>query len=108
LAVQIGDRNFRTNRFKLQGITQIILGQHPLIYVKYILTYAEYDKEKLLIALIEKFEQEYYEPGATTTPHSLLLFLMEQRSQKPGFFLLAWSLRNRVSSENLMRMRKFS
>ena len=34
---------------------------------------------ELLIALIEKFEQEYYAPGATATPNSILLFLMEQR-----------------------------
>ena len=33
---------------------------------------------ELLIALIEKFEQEYYSPSQETTPHSLLLFLMEQ------------------------------
>ena len=38
---------------------------------------------ELLIALIKKFEQEYYAPGATATPRSLLLFLMEQRSLKP-------------------------
>jgi HTH-type transcriptional regulator / antitoxin HigA len=34
----------------------------------------------LLITLIEKFEQEYYLPGASSTPHSMLLFLMEQRN----------------------------
>jgi len=39
---------------------------------------------ELLIALIEKFEQEYYAPGVTATPNSLLLFLMEQRSLKPA------------------------
>ncbi|MCC3472466.1 MULTISPECIES: transcriptional regulator [unclassified Microcoleus] len=39
---------------------------------------------ELLIALIEKFEQEYYAPGATATRRSLLLFLMEQRSLKPA------------------------
>jgi HTH-type transcriptional regulator/antitoxin HigA len=39
---------------------------------------------ELLIALIEKFEQEYYAPGVTATPHSLLLFLIEQRSLKPA------------------------
>ncbi|HLO52392.1 MAG TPA: transcriptional regulator [Kamptonema sp.] len=38
---------------------------------------------ELLIVLIERFEQEYYAPGVTATPHSLLLFLMEQRSLKP-------------------------
>ncbi len=34
----------------------------------------------LLITLIEKFEQEYYLPGTTSTPHSMLLFLMDQRN----------------------------
>lgn len=34
----------------------------------------------LLITLVEKFEQEYYLPGASSTPHSMLLFLMEQRN----------------------------
>ncbi|MEM9924646.1 MAG: transcriptional regulator [Cyanobacteria bacterium P01_D01_bin.50] len=37
---------------------------------------------ELLITLIEKFEQEYYNPNQETTPHSLLLFLMEQRDIK--------------------------
>ena len=35
---------------------------------------------ELLIALIEKFEREYYAPGASSTPHSMLLFLMEQQA----------------------------
>jgi HTH-type transcriptional regulator / antitoxin HigA len=39
---------------------------------------------ELLIALIEKFEQEYYAPGITATPHSILLFLMEQRKLEPA------------------------
>ncbi|MCU0544036.1 MAG: transcriptional regulator [Oscillatoriaceae cyanobacterium Prado104] len=39
---------------------------------------------ELLIALIERFEQEYYAPGSTATPHSILLFLMEQRDLQPG------------------------
>jgi HTH-type transcriptional regulator / antitoxin HigA len=34
----------------------------------------------LLITLIEKFEQESYLPGAASTPHSMLLFLMDQRN----------------------------
>jgi HTH-type transcriptional regulator/antitoxin HigA len=34
----------------------------------------------LLITLIEKFEQEYYLPGSSSTPHSMLLFLMDQRN----------------------------
>jgi HTH-type transcriptional regulator/antitoxin HigA len=34
----------------------------------------------LLVTLIEKFEQEYYLPGTATTPHSMLLFLMDQRN----------------------------
>ncbi|MGB3651979.1 MAG: transcriptional regulator [Rivularia sp. (in: cyanobacteria)] len=37
---------------------------------------------ELLITLIEKFEQEYYSPNQKTTPHSLLLFLMEQKEIK--------------------------
>lgn len=36
----------------------------------------------LLITLIEKFEQEYYSPGSASTPHSMLLFLMEQKEVK--------------------------
>lgn len=38
---------------------------------------------ELLIVLIEKFEQEYYQPGAAATPHSMLLFLMEQQDLEP-------------------------
>jgi HTH-type transcriptional regulator / antitoxin HigA len=34
----------------------------------------------LLITLIEKFEQEYYLPEIASTPHSMLLFLMDQRN----------------------------
>jgi HTH-type transcriptional regulator / antitoxin HigA len=34
----------------------------------------------LLVALIEKFEQDYYQPGSRSTPQSMLLFLMEQRN----------------------------
>ncbi len=33
----------------------------------------------LLIVLIEKFEQEFYLPGAASTPRSLVQFLMEHR-----------------------------
>lgn len=36
----------------------------------------------LLVILIEKFEQEYYAIGKTSTPHSMLLFLMEQQNIK--------------------------
>ncbi len=39
---------------------------------------------ELLIALIEKFEQEFYSPGTTATPNSILLFLMEQRELQPA------------------------
>ena len=35
---------------------------------------------ELLIALIEKFEQEFYQAGKASNPHSMLLFLMEQQS----------------------------
>lgn len=34
---------------------------------------------ELLITLIEKFEQDYYQPSSTTNPKSMLLFLLEQR-----------------------------
>jgi len=34
---------------------------------------------ELLITLVEKFEQEYYQPNSTTNPTSMLLFLLEQR-----------------------------
>ncbi|MDJ0798173.1 MAG: transcriptional regulator [Calothrix sp. MO_167.B12] len=37
---------------------------------------------ELLITLVEKFEQEYYSPGTASNPHSMLLFLMEQRGMK--------------------------
>jgi HTH-type transcriptional regulator/antitoxin HigA len=35
---------------------------------------------ELLIALIEKFEREFYSPGEASTPHSMLIFLMEQQN----------------------------
>ncbi|GET38488.1 helix-turn-helix domain-containing protein [Microseira wollei] len=35
---------------------------------------------ELLVTLIEKFEQEFYQPGNVSNPHSMLLFLMEQQS----------------------------
>lgn len=36
----------------------------------------------LLVILIERFEQEYYAIGQTSTPHSMLLFLMDQQDIK--------------------------
>ncbi|MGB3640608.1 MAG: transcriptional regulator [Rivularia sp. (in: cyanobacteria)] len=42
-------------------------------------TLEENELYELLITLIEKFEQDYYSPNQATTPHSLLLFLMEQK-----------------------------
>ncbi len=38
---------------------------------------------ELLITLIEKFEGEFYSPGEASTPHSILVFLMEQQNVKP-------------------------
>ncbi|MFB2979823.1 type II toxin-antitoxin system HigA family antitoxin [Microseira sp. BLCC-F43] len=35
---------------------------------------------ELLVTLIEKFEQEFYQPGKASNPYSMLLFLMEQQS----------------------------
>jgi HTH-type transcriptional regulator/antitoxin HigA len=37
----------------------------------------------LLITLIEKFEREFYSPGKASTPHSMIVFLMEQQKIKP-------------------------
>lgn len=34
---------------------------------------------ELLMTLIEQFEQTYYAPGATATPLSMVMFLLEQR-----------------------------
>lgn len=42
------------------------------------LTSEEDELFKLLITLIEKFEQEYYQPDKEINPHSMLLFLLEQ------------------------------
>jgi len=33
----------------------------------------------LLIVLIERFEQEFYQPGSDSNPHSMLQFLIEQQ-----------------------------
>jgi HTH-type transcriptional regulator / antitoxin HigA len=38
----------------------------------------------LLITLIEKFEQGYYSLGANSTPHSMLLFLIDQHNLQIG------------------------
>ena len=43
-------------------------------------TTEENELYELLVILIEKFEQEFYQPGKASTPHSMLLFLMEQQS----------------------------
>ncbi len=37
---------------------------------------------ELLITLIEKFEEDNYSPDQPTTPHSMLIFLMEQKGIK--------------------------
>lgn len=42
-------------------------------------TLEENELYDLLVALIERFEQEYYQPGMTSTPRSILCFLMEQK-----------------------------
>jgi HTH-type transcriptional regulator / antitoxin HigA len=38
---------------------------------------------ELLITLVEKFEREFYSPGKASTPHSMIVFLMEQQNIKP-------------------------
>lgn len=52
---------------------------------------------ELLIVLIEKFEQEYYAPGTTATPRSILLFLMEQRELQPADLVPVMGSEKRVS-----------
>jgi HTH-type transcriptional regulator / antitoxin HigA len=47
------------------------------------LTPEENELYELLITLVEKFEQEYYQPNLSTKPESMLLFLLEQRDLKP-------------------------
>lgn len=42
-------------------------------------TAEENELYELLVTLIEKFEQEFYDPGNASNPHSMLLFLMEQQ-----------------------------
>ena len=44
------------------------------------LTPEENELYELLVTLIEKFEQEFYQAGKASNPHSMLLFLMEQQS----------------------------
>jgi HTH-type transcriptional regulator / antitoxin HigA len=39
---------------------------------------------ELLIVLIEKFEQEFYQPRSEMNPRSILAFLMEQRDMRPA------------------------
>ena len=39
---------------------------------------------QLLITLIEKFEQEYYQPNIQTNSQSMLLFLLEQADKSSG------------------------
>ena len=45
-------------------------------------TLEENELYELLVTLIEKFEQEYYSANQATTPHSLLLFFIEQKDIK--------------------------
>lgn len=50
----------------------------------------------LLIALIEKFEHDFYQPNSQSTPHSVLEFLMEQQG------ISIAELTNLVGSETLV------
>ncbi|MFM7219432.1 MAG: type II toxin-antitoxin system HigA family antitoxin [Nodosilinea sp.] len=38
----------------------------------------ENELDDFLIVLIEKFEQEFYQPGSDSNPHSMLKFLIDQ------------------------------
>jgi HTH-type transcriptional regulator / antitoxin HigA len=39
---------------------------------------------ELLVVLVEKFEQDFYQPSQNVNPLSMLLFLMDQRDMKPS------------------------
>jgi HTH-type transcriptional regulator / antitoxin HigA len=39
---------------------------------------------ELLVVLVEKFEQDFYQPSQDSNPLSMLLFLMDQRDMKPS------------------------
>ena len=72
---------------------------------------------ELLITLVEKFEQEYYQPNLNTNPASMLLFLLEQRNLKPddlieimGAKKLVYDLINgetNISTEQALILGKF-
>jgi HTH-type transcriptional regulator/antitoxin HigA len=56
----------------------------------------EHELYQLLITLIEKFEQEYYQPDQPKTPQSMLLFLLEQSDKTKA------DLQAVLESENLV------
>jgi HTH-type transcriptional regulator / antitoxin HigA len=39
---------------------------------------------ELLVVLVEKFEQDFYQPSQDINPSSMLLFLMDQRDMQPS------------------------
>jgi HTH-type transcriptional regulator / antitoxin HigA len=47
------------------------------------LTPEEDELLNLLVVLIERFETEFYQCGAASTPHSMLAFLMDQQGLTP-------------------------
>ncbi len=47
--------------------------------------------------LIEQFEQNYYTPGQSSSPHSLLYFLMEQKGIKESDLIDVLSFQRLVS-----------
>ncbi len=58
------------NETVLKVVEQLIHSDNP--------TPEENELYDLLVTSIEKFEQEHYQPGVTSTPQSILYFLMEQ------------------------------
>jgi HTH-type transcriptional regulator / antitoxin HigA len=51
------------------------------------LTPEEDELLNLLVVLIERFEVAFYQCGAESTPHSMLVFLMEQQALSPTHLL---------------------
>ena len=66
----------------------LLSGTIHIVSFRILRKYTEKHADCLLITLIEKFEQEYYQPIQQNNPVSILLFLLEE-SQKSRDDLVA-------------------
>jgi HTH-type transcriptional regulator / antitoxin HigA len=62
------------------------------------LTPEEDELLNLLVLLIERFETEFYQCGAASTPHSMLEFLMEQQDITQTNLLLIFASESEVQA----------